>query len=282
MQLGSLTLRTISGGTYWIDGGTMFGVVPRPLWERNFPTDEQHRIPQDTNCLLVQTGDRNILIDTGAGSKLTDKERGRLSAQSGDPLVENLASAGLAVEDIDQVVLTHLHFDHAGGATRFDDEGQLVPTFSNAEYVVQREEWVTATAGYPELRAAYSLDNLLPLQDSGQLTLIDSNRDVGSGMRVFVTGGHTQGHQVIILESDDQTAVYLADICPTWRHLPVLWCLSYDTHLLQTRRVKAELLGQIADSGWLALFDHDPDVVAARLERDSRKDFVVSESLESL
>ncbi len=282
MQLGSLTLRTISGGTYWIDGGTMFGVVPRPLWERNFPTDEQHRIPQDTNCLLVQTGDRNILIDTGAGSKLTDKERGRLSAQPGDPLVENLASAELTVEDIDQVVLTHLHFDHAGGATRFDAEGQLVPTFPNAEYVVQREEWVSATAGYPELRAAYSLDNLLPLRDSGQLTLIDSNRGVGSGMRVFVTGGHTQGHQVIILESDDQTAVYLADICPTWRHLPVLWCLSYDTHLLQTRRIKAELLGQIADSGWLALFDHDPDVVAARLQRDSRKDFVVSESLESL
>lgn len=282
MQLGDLTLRTISGGTYWIDGGTMFGVVPRLLWERNFPTDEQHRIPQDTNCLLVQKGDRNILIDTGAGSKLTEKERNRLSAQPGDPLVENLATAGLTVEDIDQVVLTHLHFDHAGGATRFDADGELVPTFPNAEYVVQRDEWVIATAGFPELRAAYSLDNLLPLRDSGQLTLIDGNRSLESGLRAFVTGGHTEGHQVIFLESDGQTAVYLADICATWRHLPVLWCLSYDTHLLQTRRIKAELLGQVADGGWLALFDHDPDVVAARLERDSRKDFVVSESLESL
>ena len=282
MQLGDLSLRTISGGTYWIDGGTMFGVVPRLLWERNFPTDDRHRIPQDTNCLLVQTGDRNILIDTGAGSKLSDKERDRLSAQPGDPLVENLQSAGLSVADIDQVVLTHLHFDHAGGATTRDEDGQLVPTFPNAEYVVQRTEWTIATAGYPELRAAYSLDNLLPLRDSDQLTLIDGNVELCTGIRVLVTGGHTEGHQVIILEADGETVVYLADLCATWRHLPVLWCLSYDTHLLQTRRMKAEVLGQIADSGWLALFDHDPDVRAARLQRDSRKDFVLAESFETV
>lgn len=282
MQLGGIEIRTISGGTYSIDGGTMFGVVPRVLWERNFPTDDKHRIPQHTNCVLVRTSDKNVLIDTGYGSKLPDKQRRNLLCEDGEPVIESLASAGLTREDIDVVVLSHLHFDHAGGATCIDENGDLVPTFPNAEYVAGRREWTIATADYPELRTAYPQENLQPLRDSRQLRLIDDDAEIMPGIRAILTGGHTEGHQAIIIEDAGETAIYLGDICCTWRHLPILWCLSYDVDLLQTRRSKAKLLNQVADDQWLAIFNHDPDVAAARIHRDDRKDFAIDDPVAAL
>ena len=197
-------------------------------------------------------------------------------------MLRNLSAVGLSAGDIDVVIFSHLHFDHAGGATRIDSDGKLVPTFPNAEYVAQRTEWFNATADYPELRGAYPQENLLPLRESGQLRLIDRDAEIMTGLRTMVTGGHSDGHQVVIIESVGETAVYLGDICPTSRHLPVLWCLAYDVNLLQTRRSKASILGRIADQGWLALFDHDPDHVGARLNRDPQKDFVASTLLGNL
>ena len=282
MQLGQFELTRISGGRFAIDGGTMFGVVPRVLWERKFPPDERHRIPQETNCLLVRTGSKNVLIDTGYGGKLPEKQQRNMSAELGEPLLRNLAAVGLAAGDIDVVLFSHLHFDHAGGATRLSPDGTLLPTFPNAEYVAQRLEWINATAGYPELRGAYPQENLLPLHESGQLRLIDGNVEVVNGIRTHVTGGHTAGHQAIIIEHTGDTAVFLGDVCPTSRHLPFLWCLAYDVDLLQTRRSKAELLSAIADENWLAIFDHDPDHVAARLIRDTEKQIVTGELLVDL
>lgn len=278
----SQRLTTVSGGHYWIDGGTMFGVVPRVMWERQWEVDDQNRIPQRTNCLLIETDSRRVLIDTGFGSKLTDKQRRHINAEAGDPLLESLAARGLGPDDIDAVIFTHLHFDHAGGATRYDERGQLVPTFPRAEYIAQRREWMNATANLPELRGAYDDDNLLPLRATGQLKLIDGNVEILPGLRAFVTGGHTEGHQAILIENGDQTAVYVGDICATTRHLPVLWCLGYDVQMQQTRRAKLDLLGQIADHNWLALFPHDPDTAAARLRRDERKDFVIEEPIAEL
>lgn len=279
MKLGRLELLTVSGGNYWIDGGTMFGVVPRVMWERQWELDDQHRIPQRTNCLLVRTGTKNVLIDTGFGSKLTDKQRRHINAEEGDPLITSLAGLGLVPADIDVVVFTHLHFDHAGGATRYDEAGQLVPTFPRAEYVVQRREWMIATAHLPEHRGAYSDENLLSFRDSGQLRLMDGDVEIEPGLRALVTGGHTDGHQAIVIESDGDTAVYVGDICATYRHLPVMWVLGYDVHMQQTRRAKFDVLGQIADRNWLAMFPHDPNLAAARLRRDSQKDFVVADGI---
>lgn len=282
MQLGDFELRTVSGGHYWIDGGTMFGVVPRVMWERQWELDDQNRIPQRTNCLLVETGSKRVLIDTGFGSKLTDKQRRQINAEDGDPLRKSLEEQGVAPADIDVVVFTHLHFDHAGGATTFADQQQredLVPTFPRAEYVVQRREWMNATANLPELRGAYSDDNLRPLSESGRLRLIDGDVEIEPGLRAIVTGGHTDGHQAVAIESGGQTAVYVGDICATTRHLPVLWCLGYDVHMQQTRRAKRDLLGLIADQNWLALFPHDPNTAAARLRRDSHKDFLMTDAL---
>ena len=278
MQLGEFQLSTVSGGRFRSDGGTMFGVVPKVLWSRVFPADDQNCIAQATNCVLVRTPNQNVLIDTGYGSKLTAKQRAVHVAEEGDPLLASLTDAGVSADEIDVVILSHLHFDHAGGATRFDDEGTLVPTFPNAEYVVQRIEWDTATADFPELRNAYPQDNLLPLKESGRLRLIEGDVEIVDGIRALVTGGHTEGHAALVIESEQETAVYLGDLCPTTRHFHSLWGMSYDVDPLQMRRVKPRLLGEIADNGWLALFDHDPDYVAATLARDQRREFVVEQA----
>ncbi|NQV23235.1 MAG: MBL fold metallo-hydrolase [Rhodopirellula sp.] len=282
MKLGQINLKSVSGGLCYLDAGTLYGVVPRVLWERKTPPDDRNRIPQQTNCVVATIDGRNVLIDTGYGSKLPEKQQRNLTSEPGDPLVQNLQAAGFEPADIDVVVFSHLHFDHAGGGTRLNEGGDVVPSFPNAEYIAQRREWVMATSGLPELRGAYPQENLLPLHASGQLRLIDGNVEIMPGLRAVVTGGHTEGHQALLLESDGATAVFLGDICSSRMHLPVLWCLSYDTNLMQTRRIKADLLGEIADNGWLALLDHDPDYAAVRVSRDERADFVASELIESL
>lgn len=282
MRLGDWELQTVSGGMFWIDGGSMFGVVPRVIWTRYINCDEQNRIPQQTNCVLIRTGQQNVLIDTGYGGKLSEKERTNYRIESGEPLVENLAKLGLAPADIHLVVLSHLHFDHAGGATHLDHDGRAVPTFPNATYVVQRREWATATAEYPELRGAYNLRDFVPLREAGQLRLIDGNAEIIPGLRAWVTGGHTEGHQSLVLESGGEGAVYLGDVCPTFRHLPTTWCIAYDLEILKLRRIKPEVLGVVADRGWWALADHDPDHAAAKLRRDDRRDFAVIETLATL
>lgn len=282
MKFGSMELKTVSGGLCYLDAGTLFGVVPKVLWERKLQADDRNRIPQETNCVLATIDGRNVLVDTGYGSKLPEKQQRNLTSEPGDPLLRNLKEAGFAPEDIAVVVFSHLHFDHAGGGTRTNDAGEIVPSFPNAEYIAQRREWVMATSGLPELRGAYPQENLLPLQDSGQLRLIDGNVEIMPGLRSLVTGGHTEGHQALLFESAGQTAVFLGDICSSRMHLPVLWCMAYDTDLMQTRRSKADLLGEIADNDWLALLDHDPDYAAVRLSRDDRSDFVPSDLIESL
>lgn len=282
MKLGDFELTTISGGWFRTDGGTMFGVVPRSLWTRHIEPAEDNTILQATNCVLVRTGSKTVLIDTGYGSKLSPRDRKNHQVEEGDPLVRNLAAAGLAPEDIDVVILSHLHFDHAGGCTRFDASGNAVPTFPKAEYVAQRMEWMYATAGFPELRGSYPQDNLLPLQQHGRLRLIDGDVEILPGFRAIVTGGHTVGHAAIVIESRGEKAIYLGDTCPTWRHLPSLWCMGYDLDLLTLRRLKPKLFGEIADHGWWALSDHDPDHAVTRLVRDEKREFATTDARKTL
>ncbi len=282
MQLGHFTLETISGGRFKTDGGTMFGVVPRALWAKVFPPDELNMIDQATNCLLIRSGDELILVDTGYGSRLPESLRRRTSSEAGDPLLASLESAGVLPEEIGTVILTHLHYDHVGGALREDESGEVVPTFPHAAHVVQAGEFERATSGLDELRAAYSADWVTPLADAGLLELVEGDTELRPGIHSIVTGGHSLHHQALLLESEGQGALYIADLCPTTRHLKSLWCMGYDEEVLVTRRRKPELLGRAVAEDWWVLFDHDPETVAARLVAEPRSEFTVAEPLESL
>jgi glyoxylase-like metal-dependent hydrolase (beta-lactamase superfamily II) len=275
MQLGDIQLQVVSGGRFKMDGGAMFGVVPKALWSRYVQADDQNRVPQAANCLLVDTGRNKVLIDTGYGGKFSAREKQIYAAEQGSPLIDSLAQVGVAPGDIDTVILSHLHFDHAGGATELNADGRLHPTFPNAEYVVQRREWMLATADLPELRGSYPPENLLPLRDAGCLRLIDGDVEIVPGIRSIVTGGHTPAHQALLVENGDEAAVYLAELCPTVAHLPIRWGMSYDLDVLQLRRKKSELLAVIADHEWYAFFDHDSQTTHARLARHERRDFEI-------
>ncbi len=282
MNLGNWQLDSISGGRFKLDGGAMFGVVPKPLWEKLQPADQRNRIRMATNCLLLRDGAHTVLVDTGTGNKHDERTREQIAVEPGDCLVDNLAAVGVAVDDVDTVILTHLHFDHAGGATRFDATGKIAPTFPRARYVVQRGEYGLAASGARELRGVYPTEHFQPLIEAGQLDLIDGPGEIVPGVRAILTPGHTQFHQSILIESGGQTACYVADLCPMAAHVRSHWCMAYDTEVLETRRQKPRFLGQAADAGWLVLWDHDPDMVACRLTRDAKREFAVVDPQASL
>ncbi|MEQ8790704.1 MAG: MBL fold metallo-hydrolase [Pirellulaceae bacterium] len=280
MQFGDFTLQTVSGGRLSLDGGTMFGVVPKDIWQRYFTPDDRNRIAMDTNCLLIRTGGRNVLVDTGYGTKGTDVERERFAFEEANKLVDNLAAVGLAPEEIDTVILTHLHFDHAGGCTRTGADGRPTPTFARARHFVQRAEWDDATGNVPELKGSYFPVDFQPLADAGLLQPVDGDAEILPGVSVRRTGGHTRGHQVVEITSGDERGIYLGDVCPLKTHLRIFWTMSYDQSLLDVRRVKPPLLQEIADTGSLALFDHDPDIRAARLTRGAKGDFEIAKAVD--
>jgi glyoxylase-like metal-dependent hydrolase (beta-lactamase superfamily II) len=276
MQLGDWRIDIASGGWHRADGGSMFGVVPKPLWDRLLKPDDRNRIPMATNCLVCRNGRHTVIVDTGYGGKNSEREQKNFSLEPGEPLVVSLAKLDLAPNQIDTVVFTHLHFDHAGGGTSPSAQG-IVPAFPRARYFANRTEWETATSGIPELRASYPQENLAPLETAGVLTLTDGDVEILPGLRTMVTGGHTAGHQAIVLESGGQTLIYLADLCPTSHHMRSLWGMAFDLYPLDTRRQKPVFLGRAADLGWLVGWDHDPHVAIARIARDEKKEFAVTE-----
>lgn len=277
MNLGNWQLDSINAGRFMLDGGAMFGVVPKPLWDKLQPADEQNRIRMATNCLLLRDGRHTVLIDTGTGTKHDDRTRTQIAVEPGDCLVDSLAAVGVSVGDIDTVILTHLHFDHAGGATHRDASGVVVPTFPRARYVVQRGEYELAASGAPELRGVYPKEHFEPLMQAGQLELLPGAGEILPGIGSLITPGHTRFHQSIVIQSSGQTACYVADLCPMAAHVRSHWCMAYDTEVLETRRQKSRLLGQAADEEWLILWDHDPDMVACRLRRDAKREFAIVE-----
>jgi glyoxylase-like metal-dependent hydrolase (beta-lactamase superfamily II) len=272
--LGDFQLTSLSGGTLWIDGGNMFGVVPRVMWEKACPPDDKNRILLDTNCLLVRTPDSLGLIDTGYGAKSAAKVRERHALAAGFPLLENLAAANVSPEQIHWVILTHLHFDHAGGCTVRDSDDRLRPTFPNAKHYVQRTEWDDATANKPELAGNYFPDDFVPLREAGLLHLIDETGDVVPGISTRRTNGHTRGHQIVTLTSRGQTAWYLGDLCPLTPHVRTFWSMSYDQFPLTVRVTKPAILAEIADKQDLAIFGHDPETRFGRIRRDERVEWI--------
>jgi glyoxylase-like metal-dependent hydrolase (beta-lactamase superfamily II) len=276
LQIGEIEITSVSGGPFRLDGGGMFGVVPKVLWERAFPADERNRIALDTNCALVRVGGRRILIDTGNGTKLARKECEIFAIDPDLTLVGSLAAAEVTPEEIDLVLVTHLHMDHVGGATIRTPDGTIRPTFPRARVVAQRGEWEDALANRSHMRTSYRDENLLPLRDAGVLDLIDGDTEILPGVRTHVTGGHTRWHQAIFLESGGATALYMGDICPTTAHLRGPYNMGYDMFPYDTMQRKLALFEQAAREGWVLLYDHDPVIRHSRLRDDGDGRFSVA------
>jgi glyoxylase-like metal-dependent hydrolase (beta-lactamase superfamily II) len=265
MNLGNWQLDTVDGGTLSLDGGVVFGIVPKTLWLNVITPDENNRVRLRNNCLLARDGRHVVLVDTGYGSKYGPLDRRFYEMDDGNPVLDSLARLGVAADHIDTVVFTHLHFDHAGGASHRNGNGPPVPTFTRARHVVGRLEWEDATSQAPELETAYPIENLTPLAEAGLVELIEGGHEIVPGLRARVTGGHTRGHMALLFESAGQSALFIGDVCASSAHLHRMWNLSYDTYPLVTRRVKPQLLAEAAAGNWWVFWPHDPKVAAARL-----------------
>ncbi len=264
MHLGELEVQYLHGGNFYLDGGAMFGVVPKPLWEKKSPPDNRNRIRLAANSLLVRTQNKYILIETGNGTKWTAKLRDIYGVQEGDPLVDNLGCKGLRPDQIDRVINTHLHFDHAGGNTKLVND-KAVPTFPNAKYIVQAAEIAHAANPTERDRASYFEEAFLPMQQSGQWQALAGDSEILPGISTIGIPGHNANIQAIKLTGGGKTIFFVADLFPTRHHLSLPWIMAYDLYPLQTLETKRKWLQTIVQENWILVFGHDPDVPAATL-----------------
>ena len=269
--VGSLELISLYDGFFRLDGGAMFGVVPKALWEKKAPPDEANRIPMTMRPLIVRDGTRTMLIDAGLGDKENAKFYSMYAADRARTLDNALEEAGIAPEDIDIVLASHLHFDHAGGFTVRDKTGVVRPRFPNARYVIRRGEWNDATKPHERNRASYLADNFVPLKEAGVIDFLDEDGSVMPCVRVQRTGGHTMHHQIIWIESGADRAVFLADLMPTSAHLPDPWIMGYDLYPMDTLFAKQAFARAVARRETLVFFEHDPVIPAAFITEQQGK-----------
>jgi glyoxylase-like metal-dependent hydrolase (beta-lactamase superfamily II) len=273
VKLGDLEFWILNDGGFHLDGGAMFGVVPKPLWERKIPADDRNRIPLEMNCLLVRTAGKLALIETGAGDKLDAKRRDIYALGNGKRLPEQLADRGVGLDQIDWVINTHLHFDHCGWNTKMAN-GRAVPTFPNARYVVQAGELEHAKHPNERDRASYFPENFLPVEAAGQFLLIDGDRDILPGIELIRVPGHNADMQCVRLSGGGKSAFFFVDLVPTTSHIAYPWIMAYDLYPLTTLENKKKWITEVARTGALALFAHDPKTPAAYL-RENNGEFEV-------
>lgn len=274
-RVGRLTVHALQAGGQRLDGGAMFGVVPKPLWERRIAADARNRIQLGMRCLLVEHDPGLVLIDTGLGNKEDAKFLdiyGVDNAGAGGRtrLEDALHSLGYQAADVRMVINTHLHFDHAGGNTYADASGQPRVAFPNARYVVQAGEYRYALDTNERTAASYFARNYAPVYEAGQLDLVDGDREITPGIRVLRTPGHVPHHQSVLLESDGERAIFLGDVMPTTAHLPLPWIMGYDVEPLVTLESKRRLLRRAVDERWLLVFEHDAAVAWGRVREDGK------------
>lgn len=273
--IGAWTVHAIQAGPLKLDGGAMFGVVPKPLWERRLPADARNRIPMGMRCLLVEHDSGLVLIDTGAGNKEDAKFYDIYGIENaGNPgptaLEDGIRAAGHRPEDVSVVINTHLHFDHAGGNTYRDTDGTIRASMPNARYVVQRGEHHFATHLNERTAASYFAHNFEPIREAGRLDLVEGEREIVPGITVLPTPGHVPFHQSVLLRSRGETALYLGDLVPTTTHLPLPWIMGYDLDPLVTLETKRRILLRMEAEGWLALFEHDAFHAWGRIVHDGK------------
>jgi len=270
MRIGQYDIHALDTGTFALDGGAMFGVVPRTLWEKSNPPDERNRITMAARVLLLRGGGRTILVDTGNGGKFNEKLRTIYRMENAQGGLEgSLARHGVTPDAVTDVILTHLHFDHAGGATALRG-GEPAPAFPNARYYVQAEHWRAAQAPTERDRASFFADDFEPLRRAGVLEFTEGEGEILPGIRVAVIHGHTAALQCPVVSDGRTTLFYCADLVPTSSHVPLAWIMGYDLRPLVTLEEKRRILGQAADEGWVMVFEHDPLLGAARLARTEK------------
>jgi methylmalonyl-CoA epimerase len=268
---GDLALTTVHDGPFRLDGGAMFGVVPKPLWEKLAPADDRNRIQMAMRPLLVEASWGRMLVDCGVGSKMPDKALDIYAIDRTVHLDHALGERGLDAPAIDFVLATHLHFDHFGGATMRGPQG-LVPRFPNARYLIRDAEWEDATHPHERNRASYLQDDFVPLKPAGVVDFYTGDVSVKPGVRVVRTGGHTGQHQIVYLESGGKTAVFAADLVPTTAHLQDPWVMGYDLFPMESLAFKRRFLREAIDRDYLVFFEHDPLVAAGFIrERDGKR-----------
>ncbi|HEV7991583.1 MAG TPA: MBL fold metallo-hydrolase, partial [Gemmatimonadaceae bacterium] len=263
-SLGHLKIHALQAGLQQLDGGAMFGVVPKNLWERKIPADAKNRIPLGMRCLLIEHPDGLVLVDTGAGDKESEKfygiyaiENAPIGAAGPTQLESALAEAGFGPADVAVVINSHLHFDHAGGNTRRGEDGTPVLSFPNARYVARKGEWDWAHHTNERTAASYFPHNYDPVHAAGRLELVDGDTEILSGLSLRRTPGHTPHHQGILVESGGERLFYLADLAPTTAHVPLPWIMGYDVEPLVTLETKRRVWAEAADEEWTVMFEHD-------------------------
>ena len=262
MKLGAFELHAISDGSFLLDGGQMFAVIPKPLWEKKFASDERNRVRLGLTCLLIQTGRKNILVETGIGDKFDAKFSGIYGVDHSRSLPDELRKLGLDPQDIDIVINTHLHFDHCGWNVQ-NNNGKLVPTFPRARYLVQRGEWEDAHCTTERNRASY-LEHFFAAAEA-QTELLDGDTEIVPGVRVEVGTGHTRCMQCVRIESEGDTTYFPSDLVPTIAHIPFPWMTSFDLYPTETLANKKRFLPELADARALLIFAHDPCIPWTRL-----------------
>ncbi len=273
LNLGDFELTAVSDGLYPLDGGGLFGVVPKSLWERKLKADDRNLVTVGLNSVIVRTGKHTVLIETGVGNKLSEK----MIKIFGQParLLEELSATGVTPEQIDIVINSHLHFDHCGWNTvRRDDK--LLPTFPNATYYAQEGEWRHAHEGQRD-SFSYLAENYDPLVESGQMKLLRGSQEIVPGVSVEVFSGHTRDMQAVVIRSGGKTACYISDLIPTTAHLDLNWVMAFDLYPVETVESRKHYYARAISEKWLTIFTHDPQVPWAYVERDEKGKMVAEE-----
>jgi len=281
LQIGKLTVHLLNDGPFLLDGGSMFGMVPKVLWQKLCEPDELNRVVLAMNSLLIRSDKKLILIETGIGRKLGEKQRRIYGFSDRTSLLKSLSSVDVAPEDIDVVINTHLHLDHCGWNTMLDESGSVTPTFPNARYVIQRGEWEAAMNPNELGSGSYLKENFEPLEAAGQLDLIDGEEQITPHLRVQPWKGHTDHHQIVILDSEGCGGVYIGDIVPTSAHLRAAYVTAFDASAQEILESKREIVRQALEQDWILFYPHDAKIPASRLSPpQSDREFAVASSVE--
>ena len=274
MTFGDCELIPICDAFFRLDGGSMFGVVPKPLWERRAATDNRNRVTLATRVLVVRIAGRTVLIDAGIGEPMNPKDVDLYAIHRERTFDESLRREGVDRTDIDVALASHLHFDHVGGFTAHDADGRARPRFPRAEYVVRRGEWQDAINAHERSRASYSPDQFLPLEGAAPIRFMDADGDVVPGIRTVRTGGHTRHHTIAYIESKGQTAVFTSDLIPTAAHVDVPWIMAFDLFPMETLEFKRAFVREAIDREYLIFFVHDPSIAAGVIREKNGRPFV--------